>query len=248
MFKGAEQLENSNAGLEKFCIEKVGVPYVMGTDGKVFTQSMYNDLVKRNPGSWFTAARLPRVKAWVGQPTTDCHGLVEWFVREQTGQPYDTTADAAYNAATVKGAIGTIPELPSVCVRYKGHVGVYIGGGYVVEARGFDYGVCITALRDRPWTHWYQHPRIKYTQTALPAPEPAKVGKITGRYSIVWLQLALNRQIAAGYIRETALEVDGMYGSKTARAAAAYWRKKGWTKNKEVWGIGASTIKALQRI
>ncbi|MDE7210816.1 MAG: hypothetical protein K2O03_05145, partial [Lachnospiraceae bacterium] len=84
-------MKNSNTDLAKFCIEKVGVPYVMGTNGKVLTQAMYNDLTRRNPGGWFTAARLPKVKALVGQVTTDCHGLAEWFVREQTGQAYDTT-------------------------------------------------------------------------------------------------------------------------------------------------------------
>ncbi len=238
----------NNAELAKFCIEKVGVPYVMGTNGKVLTQAAYSDLTRRNPGGWFVAARLPKVKAWVGQVTTDCHGLVEWFVREQTGQVYDTTADAAYNAATVKGAIETIPEMPGVCVRYKGHVGVYIGGGYVVEARGFDYGVCITKLLARTWTHWYKHPKITYSQTALPAPEPAKVGKATSRYSVVWLQLALNRQIAVDYIKGAALTVDGVYGSKTAAAAAAYWQCRGWTEKSEVWGIGNNTVKALQKV
>lgn len=235
-------------GLVRFCINKVGIPYVMGTNGRTFTKAMYNDLVRRNPSGWFTATRQPAVKGYIGRQTTDCHGLVEWFIREQSGVAYDTTADSAYSAATAKGVIGTIPELPGVCVRYKGHVGIYIGGGYVVEARGFDYGVCITALKARPWTHWYKHPRIKYTRTVLPAPSPAKVGKTTNRYSIVWLQLTLNQQITAGYIKGGLLDVDGIYGSKTAKIAGAYWRRKGWTTKDEVWGVGANTIKTLKKI
>lgn len=243
----ADMEKLTNAGLAKFCIEKLGVAYVMGTSGKKFTQAMYNDLKKRNPGRWFTDSRLPKVKSYIGKVTADCHGLIEWFVREKTGQPYDTTADLAYNAAAVKGSIKTIPETLGVCVRYPGHVGVYIGGGYVVEARGFNYGVCITKLSSRPWTHWYKHPRIKYTETVLAAPEPAKVGKATSKYSIIWLQLALNQQIASGYIKGEALAVDGVYGDKTAQAAAAYWRKKKWTIKSKVWGIGANTVKSLQK-
>ena len=241
-------MENTNTDLARFCVDKLGVPYVMGTNGRVLKKTALDDLVRRDPGGWFTAARLPAVRSWVGKATTDCHGLVEWFVREQSGAVYDTTADAAFAAATVKGGIGGIPELPGVCVRYKGHIGVYIGGGYVVEARGFDYGVCITPLRGRPWTHWYKHPKIKYTGTALALPSPEKVGKTTDRYSVVWLQLALNRQIAAGYIKGQPLYVDGVYGGSTARAAAAYWKKKGWTVKDEVWGVGKNTLKALQKV
>lgn len=243
----ADRKQVGNGELVKFCIEKVGVPYVMGTSGKVLTRALYDDLAKRNPGGWFTIKRQPTVLSWLGKQATDCHGLVEWAVREQTGEAYDVTADAAYNTAKVKGAIGTIPELPGVCVRYKGHVGVYIGGGYVVEARGFDYGTCITALEGRPWTNWYMHPKINYDEKMLPVPSPKKIGKTTSRYSVVWLQLKLNEQIAAGYIAGQALAVDGVYGRGTAEVTAAYWRKKGWTKDSEIWGVGESTIKALQQ-
>ena len=240
-------MKNNNAELVKFCIEKLDVPYVMGTNGKKFTKPMYQDLVKRNPGEWFTTKRKPIVKTWVGQVTTDCHGLIEWFVREQSGEKYDTTANGAFLAAMEKGEIGTMPELPGICVRYPGHVGVYIGGGYAVEARGFDYGVCITALKSRPWTHWYKHPRIKYDSKVMLAPIPQKIGKTTDRYSVVWLQLALNRQIAAGKIPVAPLTVDGVYGTKTAVATASYWKHKGWTKKDEVWGVGKNTIKALSK-
>lgn len=219
----------------------------MGTNGRVLAKATLDDLIRRNPGNWFTPSRVPVVRSLVGKRTTDCHGLIEWFIAELAGGKwtYDVTADGAFHTATVKGSIGSIPELPGVCVRYKGHVGVYIGGGYVVEARGFDYGVCITALKKRPWTHWYKHPKIQYTGTALPAPSPQKASKTTDRYSVVWLQLALNRQLAAGYITGTALTVDGVYGTKTAQAAGAYWRKKGWTRENEIWGVGKNTLKAL---
>lgn len=43
-----------------------------------------------------------------------------------------------------------------------GHVGVYIGNGKVVEARGHDYGVVETNLVDRGWTQWGKCPYIEY--------------------------------------------------------------------------------------
>ena len=243
-------MKNSNADLARFCIGRLGVPYVMGTNGKIFTSTMYSDLTERNPADWFTEERRPAVESLIGERTTDCHGLIEWFAAELAGGKwnYDTTADEAFEAAQEKDGIGSLPEQPGVCVRFSGHVGVYIGGGYVVEARGFEYGVCLTKLAERPWTHWYQHPKIRYAVKALPAPNPMKVGKTTGRYSIVWLQLALNQQIAAEFIKEPALEVDGVYGKRTAEAAAAYWQRKGWAKRDEVWGVGKNTVRALQRL
>lgn len=210
-----------NSELAVFCISKLGTPYIMGTNGKEFTQSMYNDLCKRNPAGWFTDKRKSGIKKWIGIPTTDCHGLIEWFVRTRTGASYDTTADGAFTAAKVKGDIKTIPEMPGVCVRYKGHVGVYIGGGYVVEARGYDYGVCITKLAGRGWTNWYQHPKIEYTDKTIPAP----YGTITNRSSktdIMWLQINLNRAIIEGKLQIPLLVVDGVWGTKTLTALRAF--------------------------
>lgn len=152
----------TNAELVDFALDKLGVPYVMGTNGRILAKSMYEDLVKRNPANWFTGARKLAVKNLIGKVTTDCHGLIEWAHREIDGANKDTSADNAYNLATIKGDVKSIPEIAGVCVRYKGHVGIYIGDGIVIEARGFNYGVVTTELKNRPWTHWYKHPWVQY--------------------------------------------------------------------------------------
>lgn len=61
-----------------------------------------------------------------------------------------------------KGTIGSIPDVEGVLVFMKGHVGVYIGNGEVVEARGHAYGVVKTKLKNRGWTHWGYCPYITY--------------------------------------------------------------------------------------
>ena len=55
-----------------------------------------------------------------------------------------------------------MPELPGALVFMSGHVGVYIGDGYVVEARGHNYGVVKTKLSARAWKTWGKHPLIDY--------------------------------------------------------------------------------------
>ncbi len=131
------EMKNSNVDLVRFCIGKVGVPYVMGTNGRILAKAALDDLIRRNPGKWFTSSRMSAVRSWIGKRTTDCHGLIEWFMAELAGGKwtYDVTADGAFHTATVKGSIGSIPELPGVCVRYKGHVGVYIGGRHDRQSR-----------------------------------------------------------------------------------------------------------------
>ena len=42
-------------------------------------------------------------------------------------------ADAMYQAASEKGATSTMPEIPGLGVWHKGHIGIYIGNGEVVE-------------------------------------------------------------------------------------------------------------------
>ena len=67
-----------------------------------------------------------------------------------------------FYAATVTGTIDTIPEVPGLAVWRDGHIGVYIGGGYVIEAMGTRYGVVKTKLGERGFTHWLEIPYIDY--------------------------------------------------------------------------------------
>ena len=62
----------------------------------------------------------------------------------------------------VSGTIDTIPEIPGLAVWCEGHIGVYIGGGEVIEAMGTRYGVVRTILAERNFTHWLQVPGISY--------------------------------------------------------------------------------------
>lgn len=44
----------------------------------------------------------------------------------------------------------------------EGHVGIYIGNGKVIEARGHAYGVVETNLVGRGWTSWGQLDLLDY--------------------------------------------------------------------------------------
>jgi uncharacterized protein YgiM (DUF1202 family) len=69
-----------------------------------------------------------------------------------------------YSQCKEHGSIGTIPEIPGLLVWKTGHIGVYIGEGYVVQASGFNTGVIQTLLSASPWTNWGKCPFITYDE------------------------------------------------------------------------------------
>ena len=86
------------------------------------------------------------------------------------GMP-DYGADQMYRACKNAGVqnedygpISTLPELPGLMLWKSGHAGVYIGGGYVIEAMGTRKGVVKTKVSDRGWQGWGKLPYIDYRE------------------------------------------------------------------------------------
>jgi hypothetical protein len=77
------------------------------------------------------------------------------------------------------GTIDSLPDVPGVLLYHANstgrmtHTGVYVGGGYAVEARGHAYGVVETKVSSRSWTHWGALPGVlgEVTETAPETPE-----------------------------------------------------------------------------
>lgn len=57
-----------------------------------------------------------------------------------------------------------MPDIPGVLVFMPGHVGVYVGNGKVIEARGHAYGVVETNLVGRGWKEWGKLDWIEYVE------------------------------------------------------------------------------------
>lgn len=75
-------------------------------------------------------------------------------------------ADEIYETATEKGTIDTIPEIQGLAVWKKGHIGVYIGNGEVIEAMSTEVGVIRTELSQGAWVNWLKIPNITYIEEA----------------------------------------------------------------------------------
>lgn len=73
-----------------------------------------------------------------------------------------------------KGKIDTMPDIAGILVFMAGHVGIYIGNGKVIEARGHSYGVVETELKKRAWSQWGKLDWIKYIRDEEFTEEEAK--------------------------------------------------------------------------
>ena len=142
-----------------------------------------------------------------------------------------------------------MPKIPgctvymwSTSARVMSHVGMYVGNGKVVEARGVLYGVVETNLADRAWGYWGLLNWLDYDLPAdngtLPGPNAAPNGSDSAGqmpddkpcdgvpsleglgdtgYSVKLLQQWLNLHGANPKLAE-----DGIFGPKTEAAVIAF--------------------------
>ena len=165
-----------------------------------------------------------------GRMAADCIGLVKGYMwlDEDTGrQVYkanacpDASANGMFAQAAEKGDIASMPDVPGLMVRFNGHTGVYVGGGKVIEARGFNYGVVETEIDRRPWTHWYRLPGLIYEGAARPA-EYLPGNRILRRGLRGGdVKRAQEMLMALGYALPL-FGADGDYGAETEKAVRAF--------------------------
>ena len=124
----------TGTGMATFTKAKKGTPYVYGAKGAdgVFTQTRLNTLAKMYP-SMFTTSYLNKIKRkkLVGKVCTDCSGLISWYTGKVLG------SSQLYSQAYARLPISKWQQFAVGTVVWKsGHVGVYLGNGKVVEAKG----------------------------------------------------------------------------------------------------------------
>ena len=146
--------------------------YVMGTYGRVLTESLLEAKLQQLPDAVGPYEEFIRAN-YLGVRTADCVGLIKgysWYdidtgeIRYATNGMPDVSADQLYARATEKGSMSTMPEIPGLILHFQGHVGIYIGDGYAIEARGTRYGVVKTKVSSRNWTGWCKNPYITYME------------------------------------------------------------------------------------
>ena len=147
---------------------QLGRPYWYGTFGNRATESLLYAKKEQYPAH-YQYARMAKYKSQIGFRVHDCVGLIKgylWSESPEAKPKYNKNQDVSANMmlklCTEKGRMNTMPEIPGILVFMPGHVGIYAGGGIVSEARGFNYGVVETDIKERNWENWGKCPWIEY--------------------------------------------------------------------------------------
>lgn len=203
--------------LVAFVRGKLGTPYVYGMKGTVMTASAYEYLKRQYPSQVKDSD-----KEKIGKVCVDCSGLISWCTGLIRGSSqYKETAKKVL-------PISQIAEAVPGCALWKpGHIGVYIGGGYAVEARGSAYGTVQTRVADRPWTHILWLHDIDYNNSSAPASATEK------KAAQEWANRYLKAEILAGKCE--ALAIDGALGRKSEEAFCRCLQK--WLNEKKGAGL-----------
>ena len=184
-----EKVISTQALIEKFkqaLAEKWG--YIWGTAGETWTAAKQAELEKTTDKDR-EQGRLYGSK-WIGHKVADCSGLFSWAFKQLGGYMYHGSNTMWNKYCTAKGEMRNgkrtdgLPLLPGTAVftystetGKRGHVGLYIGDGWVIEAKGTQAGVVKTKVTASKWVEWGELKGVDYSGTApapAPDPEPAK--------------------------------------------------------------------------
>ena len=220
-------------------VHAAGWRYWYGTVGYKCTTDLYNRKKKQYP-SHYGDSRTSGYKKDIadGAMCADCVGVIKSFFwtsgvfggasKYQSNNCPDTSANGMIKLCKNSGNIGSIPDIPGLVVWRDGHIGVYVGGGYTIELRGFAYDCQKRKLSAGSWTRWGQLPdtMLKYlSEDATDPVERYELGDRTLRKGMTgedvrYLQNAL---ISIGYDLPK-YGPDADYGEETRNAVKAFQR------------------------
>lgn len=248
-------MSKTGQGLADFAYQKLGTPYFYGAKWNVLTEA-YMELMHSYYPSVVTKSYMQKArnKKQVGKQNTDCSGLIYGYrgINKGSYQLYATAKRRMPISEVNNFAVGTV-------LWKKGHVGVYIGNGFCIEAKGINYGVVCTNVSSQKWQYGLTFEDMEYSYdvsvegtskavnhysepTQLVTSWSNAVARKCKNYirkgdGVKWVQWELNE---AGFN----LEVDGICGSKTLKAIKDFQRS---SKLSLVDGlVGVETRRALK--
>ncbi len=155
----------TNIGLVEYCEAQLGTPYWWGGYGQIADEKLLKKFKKMYPLRYLNGD----YESQFGKKVHDCSGLIKGYMwcdslnsLPEYNPTHNVNAEDLLKKCKVFGVIDSLPEIPGLLLFKEGHVGVYIGNGEVIEARGRDFGVVKTKIEDRDWIMWGKLDWIEY--------------------------------------------------------------------------------------
>ena len=178
---------------------------------------------------------------WIGHTVADCSGLFSWAFKQLGGYMYhgsNTMWDKYCTAKgeLVKGKRDDGKELkPGTAIfthatAKRGHVGLYIGDGWVIEASGTINGVIKSKITISKWKEWGELKGVDYNNAPVdiitdPDNNPT-YGTIKKGSKGPVVKYAQTLLMAKGFALPK-YGADGDYGSETVNAVKAFQKANG---------------------
>ena len=156
--------------------------YIWGTAGELWTAAKQKELERTTDADREQGRKYG--SKWIGHKVADCSGLFKWAFKQLGGYMYHGSDTMFRKYTTARGTLKAgrrtdgLELLPGTAVfvwkESKGkytHVGLYIGGGYVIEAASTINGVIKGKVSASKWTHWGKLKDVNYEGGDQPVPE-----------------------------------------------------------------------------
>lgn len=150
---------------------KIPTVYLWGGLGEIITDGVIDEKKVEYP-EVYNEKHCEELRKLVGKNVRgfDCSGLIKNYMMGglkdfKYKNKLDFNSAMLLEKAEKSGPVETLPEQRGICLYMKGHVGIYVGNGMVIESTSnpkFGNGVVRTKLSDREWLSWFFCPTIAY--------------------------------------------------------------------------------------
>lgn len=218
--------------------------YIWGTRGQVWTQAQQAKATR--------AMTVKYGQKWVGKRVADCSGLIKWAMRELGGDIYHGS-NTMFNQCAETGALAGVVKIRVGTGVFqntggkRGHVGIYDGGGMVIEEHGTQAGIIKSPLAT--WDEWGILPGTDVSDGVWETFDIVPLDTLTkgSKGEVVkWYQRGL---VELGYdigkAKDGSPLVDGIYGTEMVSVTRAFQADNGLTADGKA---GKKTLAKLKEL
>ena len=223
--------------------------YIWGTAGVLWTAEKQAAIEKTTDADRAMSRKYG--SKWIGHYVADCSGLFSWAFNKLGGYMYHGSNTMWDRYCTAKGELnkgrrtdgqelkpGTAVFTYNSKTGKRGHVGLYVGSGKVIEAEGTKAGVVTSSVSGK-WDEWGELRGVDYSgSTPEPTPVPAGKAVVTGKNVALREGPSTNTRVMIRIATGTEVDVAEVEGWTYVK----YGSISGFMMN-EFIDIGAASVK-----